>query len=86
MYPTVMAEQVRDSRAPRLVVLDESTKDQLVPMNQRERLEAKLDEVEGLQLTRGHQCTGSHAAPWEQGVMIWDSIRDVLGLLQKKNR
>lgn len=80
--PAEIAERVRESKAPRLVVLDQSTKDQLVPMNQREKLEATLGKVSGLRVAEGHRCTGKHSAPWEQGVMIWESLQDVFSLLQ----
>ena len=79
-----IAERVRESKAPQLVVLDQSTEDQLVPMNQREKLEANLSKVSGLRVVEGHRCTGKHSAPWEQGVMIWESIQDIFKLLQEK--
>ncbi|MBE7158151.1 MAG: hypothetical protein INR62_06905 [Rhodospirillales bacterium] len=80
--PATITTRVREGRTPPLVLLDQSTEDQLVPMNQRERLETNLARVDGLQTVRGHRCTGKHAAPWEQGVMIWETILDVLGLLR----
>jgi hypothetical protein len=76
-----IAERVREDKAPRLVVLDQSTEDQLVPMNQRERLEATLSKVSGIRVVEGHRCTGTHAAPWEQGIMIWESLQDISALL-----
>jgi kynurenine formamidase len=79
-----IAERVRESKAPRLIVLDQSTEDQLVPMNQRQRLEANLSKVSGLRVVEGHRCTGKHAAPLEQGMMIWESLQDILGLLQEE--
>ena len=81
--PTEITEQVREGKSPRLVVLDQSSEDQLVPLNQKERLEATLGKVEGMRVVAGQRCTGTHAAPWEQGVMIWDSLRDVLRMLQE---
>jgi hypothetical protein len=53
-------------------------------MNQRDRLEANLSKVSGLRVVEGHRCTGKHAAPWEQGVMIWESLQDVFGLLREE--
>jgi acetyl esterase/lipase len=82
--PADIAERVREGKAPRLVVLDQSTEDQLVPMNQRERLEANLSKVSGLRVVEGHRCTGKHAAPWEQGAMIWESLQDIIRLLQEE--
>lgn len=82
--PAEIAERVRENKAPRLIVLDQSTEDQLVPMNQRERLEANLSKVSGLRVVEGHRCTGMHEAPWEQGVMIWESLQDIFRLLQEE--
>jgi kynurenine formamidase len=79
--PARIAELIQEGKAPRLVVLDQSTQDQLVPMNQREWLETNLSKVSGLRSVQGHRCTGKHAAPWEQGIMIWESLRDTLKLL-----
>ena len=83
--PVEIAERVRESKVPRFILLDQSAEDQLVPMNQRERFEANVGEVQGLRVIRGHRCTGKHAAPWQEGVMIWDSIQDILRILQEKN-
>ncbi len=84
--PAEIVERVRAGKAPGLVVLDQSTQDQLVPMNQRQRLRANLSKVPGLRVLEGHRCTGSHAAPWEQGSMIWESLQDVLDQLQAPHR
>ncbi|MDQ6751191.1 MAG: hypothetical protein M3Z33_10610 [Actinomycetota bacterium] len=84
--PAQTAERVCEGRAPRLVVLDQSTEDQLVPMNQRERLQATLAKVNGLRVVEGHRCTGKHAAPWEQGITIWETLRDVIRLLAEERR
>ena len=80
--PAEIVERVRAGKAPGLVVLDQSTQDQLVPMNQRQRLRANLSMVGDLRVVEGHRCAGSHAAPWVQGSMIWESLQDVLSLLQ----
>ncbi|MCJ1328845.1 hypothetical protein MMC10_005522 [Thelotrema lepadinum] len=77
-------ERVRTGKAPDLVVLDQSTEDQLVPINQTERLESQLGHVSGLRAVRGNRCTGSHAAPWEEGIIIWESVKDILGLLEAR--
>ena len=79
--PIDVGVRVRDGRAPPLVLLDQSTEDQLVPMNQMIRLATNLGRVEGLRVVEGRRCTGKHAAPWEAGVMIADSLRDVLSML-----
>lgn len=82
--PAEISKRVREGKAPRLVVLDQSIEDQLVPMNQKERFEARLNKVGGLRVVEGHRCTGKHAAPWEQGVMIWRSLQDAFRLLQQE--
>lgn len=74
---------MRQGTAPRLVVLDGSAEDQLVPMDQRERLRAGLSQVSGLRVVDGHRCTGEHAATWQQGVMIWENLQDVVALLHR---
>ena len=79
--PHDVGVRLRRGRAPPLVLLDQSTEDQLVPMNQMVRLATTLDRVEGLRVVQGRRCTGKHAAPWEGGVMIADSLRDVLAML-----
>jgi hypothetical protein len=79
--PAAMVQRVRAGHAPPLVVLDQSAEDQLVPMRQRELLASRLREVDGLQVVEGHRLSGRHAAPWEEGVMIWESLQDVLALL-----
>jgi kynurenine formamidase len=81
--PAEIAGRVREGKAPRLVVLDQSTEDQLVPMNQSLRLEANLSKVSGLRVVAGHRCTGKHDASWEQGIMIWESLQDIFRLLQE---
>lgn len=74
--------RMAEGRLPRLVVLDQSGEDQLVPMSQTEKLEARLREVDGLRVQRGHRCAGRHAAPWEEGIMIWEILLDVLKALE----
>ena len=78
-------KMVESDHAPALVIVDESTEDQLVPMNQADRMVAKLEEVKSMKVVRGKRCTGVHAAPWEQGYMIWENILDTLSLLREKN-
>lgn len=82
--PADIGERIRQGRAPRLVLLDQSSEDQLVPMNQKERFRDRLSEVDGLRLVEGTRCTGKHAAAWEEGVMIRDSVQDVVGLLRTR--
>lgn len=80
----IVQRHVDDGFVPRLVVLDQSSEDQLVPMNQVETMEKRLKSLKGLRVVRGMRCTGVHAAPWEQGYMIWENVQDVLELLKKK--
>jgi kynurenine formamidase len=82
--PAVVAERVREGKAPPLILLDQSTDDQLVPFNQLEMFEADLRKSEGLSVIRGDRCSGKHAEPWEQGVMVWESVQDTLMHLRKK--
>lgn len=77
-----LAERAKEGNAPKLVLLDQSSEDQLVPMNQTDKLEKRLREVHGMKVVRGKRCTGRHAAPWEEGIMIWESILDVLKMLK----
>ncbi|MFD0482683.1 alpha/beta hydrolase [Kineococcus sp. GCM10028916] len=81
--PGVVTGRVQAGRAPRLVVLDQSSQDQLVPLNQLERLTTNLRRVSGLRVVRGHRCTGRHAVPWEDGLMMWEGVADTLQLLQQ---
>jgi kynurenine formamidase len=68
--PTVVSKRVREGKAPQLILLDQSMDDQLVPFNQLEMFEADLRKSEGLSVIRGDRCSGKHAVPWEQGVMV----------------
>ena len=77
----MIAKRVQEEGVPQIVMLDQSTDDQLVPMNQKERLETQLKKVNGMRVVEGHRCVGKHAAPWEEGYMIWESVQDILRLL-----
>ncbi|MEU9407488.1 hypothetical protein AB0E08_17665 [Streptomyces sp. NPDC048281] len=81
--PVAIARRIREGRSPRLVVLEQSAEDQLVPMTQRERLTAVLGKAAGLQLAQGQRLTGGHAAPWQEGLMIYQSVVDTLQILRK---
>ena len=78
-----IAARIREGNDPRLVVLDQSTEDQLVPMNQKDRLVAALAQVSGSGFAQGHRLTGKHAAPWEEGITICQSLLDTLRLLRE---
>ena len=80
--PKELENWIKDGRAPPLVVVDQSSKDQLVPMNQMEKMKLQLDKVHDLRIVKGNRCVGVHAAPWEEGYIIWDSVKDVLKLLE----
>jgi NAD(P)H dehydrogenase (quinone) len=41
--------------------------------------------AEGEQVRAVVRDLGKHDAPWEQGITIWESLRDILRLLQKRN-
>lgn len=83
--PEVIAKRILLDKVPNLVVLDHSKDDELSPRNQSRRMMENLSEVSGLNLVIGNRCTGKHSAPWEQGLMIWQSIKDILLHLQKQN-
>ena len=74
--PARVASRIAGRQAPKLAIIDQSEDDQLVPMNQRDRMATTLRQVDGLQVALGHRCTGKHAAPWQGGAMLWDSVRD----------
>lgn len=74
-------EKICKGEAPPLVLIDQSTEDQLVPTNQADTMESKLRQVRGLKVVRGQRCKGAHAAPWEGGQIIWDTLKDVFALL-----
>ncbi len=38
----------------------------------------------GLRVAQGHRLTGTHAAPWEQGVMICQSLLGTLRLWREE--
>ena len=82
--PEELAVRVQAGKAPRLVVLHQSTEDQLVPVNQTEQLTEDLGQARGLRVVRGHRCTGKHAAPWEEGTMFWESVQDILKLFRER--
>jgi kynurenine formamidase len=79
--PADIAARIHEGNALRLVVLDQSSEDQLVPMNQKDRLTAALAQVPGLRVAQGHRLTGKHAAPWEEGNTIYQTLLDTLRLL-----
>lgn len=78
-----LEERLRDNLLPSLVVLDQSEEDPLVPVNQTDTMEAFLRKVKGLRVVRDYRMHGRHAAPWEEGNMLWLGVRDVLGLLEE---
>ncbi|RSL90328.1 hypothetical protein CEP51_000785 [Fusarium floridanum] len=79
-----LTERVVEGRVARLVLLDQSPDDQLVPMSQADKMEKLLKEVQGIKVARGNRCQGRHAGPWEEGYMIWQSVQDVLGMLDNE--
>ena len=73
-----LSHRVRDGSAPRLVLVDQSAEDQLVPINQAHTMMARLEKIVGLKVLKGGRATGEHAAPWKQGYIISDTVEDVL--------
>ena len=80
--PQRLTARVEEGKAPRLVVIDQSVEDQLVPVNQTEKLQAVLEQVRGVRVVRGHRCVGAHAAPWEEGGMFWEGVQDIVKMLR----
>ena len=78
-----ISKRVAGGSAPRLVPLDRIFEDQLVPMNQMERIKARLEEVDDMRVLTGHRRTGEHAAPWKKTYMIWESVQDAIKNLEK---
>lgn len=74
----MMTNRVQQGSSPNRVILDQSSEDQLVPLNQLERMKTQLEQVSELQIIRGNRCVGKHAEPWERGHMIWETILDAL--------
>lgn len=72
-----VSARLAEGLAPRLVVLDQSEQDQLVPMNQLDTMHAALLQVPGLLAARGRWAHGSHAHPWEDGLMLWSAVHDI---------
>lgn len=81
--PQVIAGRVQAGKAPSLVVIAESKLDQLVPMNQVEKLEANLKKVGGMKVVRSTRSVGYHALPWEAGRIFWECIQDTVTLLRQ---
>ncbi|RMJ15040.1 hypothetical protein CDV36_005288 [Fusarium kuroshium] len=79
-----LTERVVKGRVARLVLLDQSPEDQLVPISQADKMERHLKDVQGIKVVRGNRCQGRHATPWEEGYMIWQSVQDVLGMLDNE--
>ncbi|KAI8649450.1 hypothetical protein LRP88_11377 [Fusarium phalaenopsidis] len=79
-----VTEKVAKGRVARLVLLDQNPEDQLVPISQADKIERHLKEVQRIKVVRGHRCQGRHAAPWKEGYMIWQSVLDVLGMLDSE--
>ena len=65
-----LSKQVTSKKAPQFVMVDQSTEDELVLLNQADRMQAKLEEVPEIKVVRGKRCVGPHAAPWKTGSII----------------
>ena len=82
--PDQLATRVQQGTAASVVVVDQSTGDQLVPMNQMDVMKVRLESVPGLMVVKGKRAVGVHAAPWEQGDIIWETIKDALDILARR--
>ncbi len=79
-----IAQWVEEGKAPRVMVLDQSVEDQLVPMNQIDRMVLQMQQVSRMKVVLGKRCVGEHAAPWKEGWIIWESVLDVLRILKEE--
>lgn len=75
--------QSGEGSVPTLVLVDQSTDDQLVPLNQTIGMRENLERVEGLSVLTGNKCIGEHAAPWKEGYIIWDTVLVILEQLKR---
>jgi hypothetical protein len=73
-----IASHRRGSGNPATILLEQSPDDRMVPMTQRETLARRLRDADLTDVVKGSRCSGSHAAPWERGDMMWRSILDIL--------
>ncbi|KAF2649723.1 hypothetical protein K491DRAFT_707972 [Lophiostoma macrostomum CBS 122681] len=78
-----VARKVSGQGAPILVVIDQSVDDELVPFDQRDRLADNLRTVDGLKVVLGNRLSGKHISPWTEGLMIWETVQDILAHLAK---
>lgn len=76
-----LSRMLRLGRMANVIMLDQSLEDQLVPVNQTDRFVERLNQVEGLKVVRGTRCTGRHAAPWEEGNMLWATVKELLSAM-----
>lgn len=82
LVPAVVLDRLERGLVPRIVVLDQSDADQLVPMNQIETMQSRLSGIPGLLVARSRRARGPHAMPWEDGLMLWTAIRDIVLALE----
>ncbi|KAF2158425.1 hypothetical protein M409DRAFT_71659 [Zasmidium cellare ATCC 36951] len=70
LHPKQLQERMQRQEISKVVLIDQSAEDQLVPMNQADKMESVLKQVDGLLVVRGHRCKGAHAAPWEEAHIV----------------
>ncbi|KAM0544509.1 hypothetical protein ACHAPJ_011803 [Fusarium lateritium] len=80
--PESATQRLDEGKLAKVILIDQSLGDQLVPVAQADKLERRLREVKGLRVIRGNRCADRHAAPWEEGYMIWQTVKDVLQVLR----
>lgn len=73
--------RAQQSLIPPLFFASGSGLDQLVSLNQIEKLEQSLREVKGVSFVRATRSVGYHAMPWETGTALWQSVQDAMALL-----
>ena len=80
--PRQIANRLAEGNAPRLILLDQSNDDQLVPMNQCDQLDKNMRQIEGMTIIRGIRARGYHALPWESGEILWNCVQDAMNALK----
>lgn len=86
---TRLAWRAIEGRLSKLVMLAQSTQDQLVPMNQTLSMENMLKKIQDTELGEGRsfkiqrsdKLTGLHDDCWKEGMPIWHLVKDILDLM-----
>lgn len=77
-----LERRAQEGLLPKLIVVDQSKEDELVPMNQCVKLLSHLSQVKGVTSVKIDRLTDRHAAPWQEGDMLWMAVLDALALTE----